>query len=123
MNTATRQGTAAQTNPLARASAPATSPLASGRRLLGQPATLYALDGRAVTRCLADVRIDGARLDATLRALEKPGAIATLYFNEGVRDVLLRLEDGRGARVHITGTAFLKRQQRVCFVTARAGLL
>jgi hypothetical protein len=106
--------------PLVGASA-AGAPTA-GRRLLGKPATLCGLDGSPITRCTADVAIDGLRWDATLRVLEKPGTVAALYFSEGVRDAVLRLDDGRSAHVRITGTAFLKREQRVCYVTGRARL-
>ena len=77
-------------------------------------ATIAALDGRFVTGGMATIsgRRDSWR--ATVRQLDRPGVMATMYFAEGTRDVVLRLADGRRARARIAGTSFNADRQRVC---------
>jgi hypothetical protein len=40
--------------------------------------------------------------------------VATAYFGDRVREVILRLSDGRHARARITGTTFMAAAERVC---------
>jgi hypothetical protein len=86
--------------------------LAAG--LTAQPAAIHAVDGRIITTGTAEFTGNPGAWRATLRNLDRPGQVATSFFAEGVRDVILALEDGRQARARITGTSFLASSQRVC---------
>jgi len=79
-----------------------------------QYATISTSDGRFMTGGMA--RLDGAgpKWRATLSQLDRPGHVASMYFASGVREVLLRLEDGRSARARITGTSFIAASERIC---------
>jgi hypothetical protein len=79
-----------------------------------QYATISTADGRFMTGGLA--RLDGGatKWRATLSQLDRPGHVASMYFSAGVREVLLRLEDGRSARARITGTSFIAASERIC---------
>ncbi|MEX2247478.1 MAG: hypothetical protein WEC75_12425 [Dehalococcoidia bacterium] len=78
-----------------------------------EKASAATLDGRMLTRCLAEVTSAAAGWTATLSQLEEPGQVAAAYFAGGVREVLLRLEDGRTGRARMSATAFVD-GQRVC---------
>jgi hypothetical protein len=95
-----------------------TRPRVEPRRLAGPPAPQYAtistLDGRFMTGGLALISVAGAMWRATLSQLDRPGQVATMYFASGIREVLLRLEDGRSARARITGTTFIATAERIC---------
>ena len=51
---------------------------------------------------------------ATLTKLERPGVVASMFFAQGLREVTLRLDDGRTARARIAGTTFVAASERVC---------
>jgi hypothetical protein len=82
-----------------------------------QPATLSTLDGRYITGGLAEFAGNAGAWRATLRHLERPGVVASMYFAEGLRDVVVRLADGRVAKARITATSFIAQAQRVCELT------
>jgi hypothetical protein len=82
--------------------------------LIRQQASLYAHDGRLVTRGVVEFDGTPGAWSATLSQLDRPGGVATMYFAEGMRDVELRLVDGRRARARLTGTSFIAASQRVC---------
>ena len=90
--------------------------------LTEQTATISTLDGRYITGGIADFRGTPGAWSATLRHLDRPGLVASLYFADGVRDVMVRLEDGRRARARITGTSFIASAQRVCSLTGAEAL-
>jgi len=71
-----------------------------------QPATLYTTEGLYVTHGHVELtlRSDGWR--GALRGLDAPGAVASLYFGGAVRDVVLRLADGRRFPARLTDTRF-----------------
>ncbi len=77
-------------------------------------AAIATVDGSLITAGLATV--EGAEIDwrATLARLDRPGVMASMYFAQGVREVILRLEDGREARARIAGTSFVAAAERVC---------
>lgn len=79
-----------------------------------QYSTVWTMDGRFVTGGMAEIDGAGIHWSATLGRLDRPGHVATMYFNGGVREVLLRLDDGRSARARITGTSFIAASERVC---------
>lgn len=105
---------------VARSLSPEPTPTSSGiaSRLAGslqeQAATLSTLDGRYVTGGIAEFDGTPMQWGATLRHLDRPGVVASLFFAEGVRDVIVKLEDGRQGRARITGTSFIASTQRVC---------
>lgn len=80
----------------------------------GQPATLATLDGRRITGGIAMVSGTAADWCATVSHLDRPGCVAAMYFGEGVRYVVLDLQDGRHARARIASTAFVSGAERVC---------
>ena len=90
------------------------APSSTGRIRAMQPAAIATPYGRFVTGGIVEITGDGAEWSATLRKLDRPGVIAAAYFADGVRDVLLMLEDGRRARARITGTTFIAASERVC---------
>ncbi len=81
-----------------------------------QYSTIWTLDGRFVTGGMADIDGAGINWRATLGRLDRPGHVASMYFGGGVREVLLRLDDGRSARARITGTSFIASSERVCML-------
>lgn len=99
---------------------------APAARLLALPqrfaATLLTLDGKYITAGLADVDTEGSSWRARVRHLDRPGVIASMYFSEGIRQVLLRLDDGRRGVAQITGTSFLAGSQRVCDLRGQEAL-
>ena len=82
-----------------------------------QYSTLWTTDGRFVTGGIAAIDGAGSRWRATVGRLDRPGHIASMYFAGGVREVMLRLDDGRSARARITGTSFIASAERVCQLT------
>lgn len=82
-----------------------------------QAATLSTLDGRYITGGIAEFTGTPLQWGATLRHLDRPGVVASMYFAEGVRDVIVKLEDGRQGRARLTGTSFIASTQRVCQLT------
>jgi hypothetical protein len=80
-------------------------------------ATLEALDGRVLTRGVAEVVESGGRWTARMTQLDRPGVVASMFFAERARDIVLRLDDGRHARARIASTTFLAASERVCDLT------
>lgn len=80
-------------------------------------AILRSSDGRYVAG--GTLYLEGlvAAWTAVLRDLDKPGAVASAFFGQGVRDVVLELCDGRHVRGRITGTSFVVGDERVCRIT------
>lgn len=85
--------------------------------LAPQPVALSTIDGRLVSGGIAEFHGAATLWSATLRLLDRPGNVATLFFAQGVRDVLLRLADGRTVRARLAGTRFLASAERVCQLT------
>ena len=83
--------------------------------LVRQAATLSTFDGRYVTGGIVEFDGTPREWSATLRDLDRAGSVASLFFAEGVRDVIVRLEDGRRARGRLTGTTFAS-AQRACTI-------
>jgi hypothetical protein len=79
-----------------------------------QAATVATSAGELITGAVARITEDGARWTATLSDLDQPGLVASMYFSAGLRDVILRLADGRRARARITGTTFSASSSRTC---------
>lgn len=79
-----------------------------------QYSTVWTTDGRFVTGGMAEIAGNGNGWSATLDRLDRPGHVASMYFASGVREVLLRLDDGRSARARITGTSFIAASERIC---------
>jgi hypothetical protein len=77
-------------------------------------AAIATVDGSLITAGLATVEDAEAVWRATLSKLDRPGMMACMYFTHGVREVILRLEDGREARARIAGTSFVAAAERVC---------
>jgi hypothetical protein len=79
-----------------------------------QAATVATASGELITGAVARISQDGARWTAMLSDLDQPGLVASMYFSAGLRDVILRLADGRSARARITGTTFSASSSRTC---------
>ena len=79
-----------------------------------QAATVATASGELITGAVALVAQDGARWTAMLSGLDQPGLVASMYFSAGLREVSLRLADGRRARARITGTSFSASSSRTC---------
>jgi hypothetical protein len=77
-------------------------------------AAVEALDGRLLTRGIADVAESAGPWTARLTQLDRPGVIASIFFAERARDIVLRLDDGRQARARIASTSFIASSERVC---------
>ena len=102
---------------LAARPAPATAPPTKVRPAPSgvMRAKLSSRSGQTLAIGTARVRrtVDGWQ--ATIRALDRPGAIARAYYTAGLRDIVLELGDGRRAPGHITGTSFsLELNERTC---------
>jgi hypothetical protein len=78
----------------------------SAVELTTQPAALFTTDGLYVTSGTAELTARDGAWSAVLRRLEAPGAVASLYFGRGVRDIVVRLGDGRRVRARLTDTRF-----------------
>jgi hypothetical protein len=90
---------------------------------IGPGASVEALDGRTLTRGLAEITEAGGRWTARVTQLDRPGVIASMFFSERARDVVLRMDDGRHARARISGTSFIAASERVCDLTGVEPLL
>ena len=77
-------------------------------------ATISTRDGRTITGGTLEFTESGACWHARMRDLDRGGLVATMYFSGGVREVLVRLEDGRRGVARITATSFIAASQRVC---------
>ena len=82
--------------------------------LVPQPATIASLDGRIISGGTIDFTGTPSAWSGTLRNLDRPGQVATGFFADGVRDVIVTLRDGRRGRARITGTSFVASSQRIC---------
>jgi len=78
-----------------------------------QRAALITLGGRSMTRATAEVSASARGWTATLRGLSRPGRVASLFFSDGVREVVLRLGDGRSAQARLSTTSFVD-GERIC---------
>jgi len=70
--------------------------------------------GEYIASGLVALAIDGPAWTATIARMDQPGVVACAYFARGVREVRLRLEDGRQARARIAGTTFIAGKERTC---------
>ncbi len=77
-------------------------------------ATISTVDGKFVVSGMARIEGGGADWRGTLTQLDRPGLVASMYSTGGIREVLLRLGDGRSARARITGTSFIVSSERIC---------
>jgi hypothetical protein len=89
-------------------------PSLSGSAPALQAATVATPSGELITGAVARITQDGARWTATLSDLDQPGLVASMYFSAGLREVSVRLADGRRARARITGTSFSASSSRTC---------
>jgi hypothetical protein len=80
-------------------------------------ASLEALDGRVLTRGVAEIVESAGRWTARMTQLDRPGVVASMFFAERARDIVLRLDDGRHGRARIASTSFLAASERVCDLT------
>lgn len=78
------------------------------------PASIEATSGRVLTRGVAAIRTSGMGWTARVSHMDRPGVIASMFFSERARDVVLRLEDGRRVQARIAGTSFVAASERVC---------
>ncbi len=79
-----------------------------------QSIVLFTLDGRPISGGIAEFAGSASLWSATIRVLDRPGSVARHFFADGVRDVIVRLADGRTVRARLTGTRFLASSERVC---------
>ncbi|HEX5479615.1 MAG TPA: hypothetical protein VFY79_07835 [Dehalococcoidia bacterium] len=77
-------------------------------------ATISTTDGDVISHGVAELRGTAVAWSATMTRLDQPGAVAIAYFAEGVRSVVLSLNDGRGGRARLIGTRFAAGSERVC---------
>jgi hypothetical protein len=77
-------------------------------------ATVATLDGEFITAGLAELTSNAAAWTVRLSRLDRPGVIASMFFGEHLRDVLIRLEDGREGRARIARTTFVAGHERQC---------
>lgn len=95
--------------------AAAAPPEALPARPLVARVTLATIEGRIITSGRATIAPHPVHAwTAVVRDLDRPGVIASIYFCERVRDVVLHLADGRQARSRIAATSFDAGRQRVC---------
>ena len=78
---------------------------------------LQAREGRVLTRGVAQITESAGRWTARLTQLDRPGVIASMYFAEKAREIVLRLDDGRHARARLASTSFIAASERVCDLT------
>jgi hypothetical protein len=76
---------------------------------------LYTTGGRYITGGMARVSVSPRGWAATVESLDRAGVIASMYYCDGVRDVVVRFGDGRRAFARISGTRF-RANARVCDV-------
>jgi hypothetical protein len=77
-------------------------------------ATLSTLEGDVITHGIAELHGTADAWSATLGHLDRPGILVGAYFSQGLRDVVLSLNDGRRARARVTGTSFATAGERTC---------
>jgi hypothetical protein len=77
-------------------------------------ATISTLDGTVITHGVAELRGTSEAWNATVGHLDQPGHVAAAYFAHHVREVVLSLNDGRGARARLVGTSFEPGAERTC---------
>ena len=95
--------------------APVIAPQPKGLKgVLVRVASIYTLEGRLITSGIATLTGTSDGWTANLAKLDRPGMVAALFFSDGLREVRLRLDDGRSARARITGTTFVASAERVC---------
>ena len=78
------------------------------------PALITTTSGREITAGVAEFHGEAASWTATVRQLDRPGMVASAFFADGVREVVLTLGDGRRARARLTSTSFVASSERVC---------
>jgi hypothetical protein len=76
-------------------------------------ATIATAKGDFLSGGMARLREKADGWTAVLSGLNQPGILASLYFGSGLRDVILRLDDGRRAKARITSTRFAG-GERIC---------
>jgi hypothetical protein len=81
-------------------------------------ATISTTDGRFITGGTLDITAAAAGWRGRMRHMDRAGTVATMYFGGGVRDVVVRLEDGRQGIARIAGTSFIAASQRICDLIA-----
>jgi len=74
-------------------------------------AVVTTLEGRAIALGRIEFDGDDTRWIATLSRMEPAGALASHFFARRVRDVIVRLADGRRARARIVGTSFAGKER------------
>ena len=77
-------------------------------------ATISTLAGVVITHGVAELSGTADAWTATVGHLDRPGAMANAYFAGGLREILLSLNDGRGARARVVGTRFVAASERIC---------
>jgi hypothetical protein len=77
------------------------------------PGVMLTIDGRPITGGTIELREAGGRWSGVLRRPDRAGAAATLYFGQGLREVVVRLQDGRHAGARITGSSFAGYGERI----------
>ena len=77
-------------------------------------ATISTLDGTVITHGVAELSGTSDAWTAVFGHLDQPGHIATAYFAHHIREVVLSLNDGRGARARLVGTSFSPEAERTC---------
>jgi hypothetical protein len=97
------------TQPERRSHTPNTSPAAGV--LTGCITTLH---GEHVTAGTVELSFGAEAWTARLTKLERPGVVASMFFGHRLREVILRLEDGREARARIVTTTFVTGGEREC---------
>ncbi len=85
---------------------------------VGVAAAIATTEGEYIASGLIEITGDGVDWRARLSRLDQPGAVVAAYFSKGIRDVILRLEDGREGRARIAGTSFIAGCERICDLTA-----
>lgn len=83
--------------------------------------TLTTPSGTHITGATARIAHEGSGWSALVTALERPGVFATLYFVAGIREVVLRFDDGREAVARITHTSF-QASERICRLAGEGNL-
>ncbi len=91
--------------------------VAERRALAGPFAAITTIDGAYITGGLIDLISNGATWTACLTRLDQPGVLASSFFGKRLREVILRLPDGRQLRARIAGTSFVAASERICHLT------
>lgn len=83
------------------------------------PATISTWDGHVICTGRLSVESNSPRWTAALDEIDRPGALAMLFFGEGLRDVVLERDDGRACVARITGTRVTPDGRRVYRLAGR----